>query len=189
MKLDVLPSPDPTKTWYAVGLSFTCTQCGNCCTGAPGYVWISDVEIDRLAEHLGTSRDEVLERYCRRIGGSWSLKEHRTPSGNYDCIFLHETKVPPSKPGEVAQTRRVCEIYEVRPLQCRTWPFWDGNLSSKDAWRRAGHRCPGIDQGGRQFTFEEIEAIRTAPDWPQRPPTSAAPPAQRKRPAPSTKKR
>jgi hypothetical protein len=45
MKLDVL------ETWYADGLQFTCSQCGNCCTGGPGYVWMSKEEIVRLAEY------------------------------------------------------------------------------------------------------------------------------------------
>ena len=44
--------------WYKDGLAFTCTQCGNCCTGGPGYVWLSDAEIDRFASmveaHTGT---------------------------------------------------------------------------------------------------------------------------------------
>ena len=43
-----------------------CTQCGNCCTGGPGYVWISDGEIDRLAKHFHLSRQEAIERFCRR---------------------------------------------------------------------------------------------------------------------------
>jgi hypothetical protein len=57
MKLDVIPPKEP---WYADGLSFTCTCCGNCCTGGPGFVWMDDQEIDRLAEHLRLSRDETF---------------------------------------------------------------------------------------------------------------------------------
>src|SRR2546423_12964733 len=93
MRLDVLSNDAKSKPWYAEGLNFTCSQCGNCCTGAPGYVWVSDVEIDRLAAHLKLSVDETIERYGRRIGGRVSLKERRTPQGQYDCIFLQEVKV------------------------------------------------------------------------------------------------
>ena len=31
----------PSDAWYAEeGLAFECTGCGDCCTGAPGYVWV-----------------------------------------------------------------------------------------------------------------------------------------------------
>src|SRR2546429_9965234 len=123
MSLPVIPAPPP---WYAGGLSFTCTCCGNCCTGAPGFVWISEEEVDRLAEHLKLSRDQTLERYCRKIGSRISLKERRTPQGNYDCIFLVELPPEKEKEGQVAHSRRVCGIYAVRPLQSRTWPIWWG---------------------------------------------------------------
>ena len=33
------------QPWYKDGLGFQCTQCGDCCTGAPGYVWINAAEI------------------------------------------------------------------------------------------------------------------------------------------------
>src|SRR5947208_14519862 len=88
MKLDVISEPEP---WYADGLSFTCTQCGNCCTGGPGFVWISDEEVGRLAEFLKLTRRQVLDKYCRRIDKRLSLNERLMPNGNYDCVFLTET--------------------------------------------------------------------------------------------------
>src|SRR5690242_13583980 len=122
MKLNVLESATQ-KPWYADGLTFTCTQCGNCCTGGPGFVWISSVEIDRLAEHLKLPRKTVLEKYCRKIGNRISLKEFRSAAGLYDCVFLKEIPVQTKDKSKVKQTRRICEIYPVRPLQCRTFPF------------------------------------------------------------------
>jgi hypothetical protein len=148
------------RAWFAEGLNFTCTQCGNCCTGGPGYVWISEEEIARLAEHLKMTVSEVVKKYCRKISGKFSLKERKNLRGEYDCIFLaHE--------GD----RRGCTVYEVRPLQCRTWPFWDGNLISQNSWNRAGQTCPGLNKG-RKFTQQQIEALRDAEDWPDRPPSS-----------------
>src|SRR4051812_1614524 len=130
MKLKVLePAAADQKPWYDAGLTFTCTQCGNCCTGGPGDVWISEVEIKRLAEHLRLPRKTVLERYCRKIGNKISLKESRSPAGLYDCVFLKEIPVETKDKTKVVQTRRICEIYPVRPLQCRTFPFWDGILA------------------------------------------------------------
>ncbi len=159
------------RAWYAEGLSFTCTQCGNCCTGGPGYVWISSVEIDRLAEFLELTRREVIELHCRRLGARYSLNEHRNSQGNYDCTFLKEIPVKSADGSQVLHTRRVCTIYPVRPLQCRTWPFWDGNLASQDNWNRAAQRCPGINRGNR-YTRERIEMLRDAKDWPERSPGS-----------------
>ena len=164
MKLDVIE--DVEKPWYAEGLKFKCTQCGNCCTGGPGYVWISDVEVDRLAEFLHVSRQEVIKWYCRRIGNQYSLKEKRNSQGNYDCVFLQEEQLPPSGGESVKHTRRTCAIYTVRPLQCRTWPFWEGNLATAGNWRRAGERCPGMDRG-KQYSREQIEDLRDAQDWPK----------------------
>lgn len=171
MRLQVLPEKEP---WYADGLKFTCTQCGNCCTGAPGYVWISEVEIGRLAEHLHLSRDEVISRYCRIIGDRISLSERRSASGNYDCIFLHEqpAAIDPQHPDRIPLPKRTCSIYAVRPLQCRTWPFWDGLLASRENWDRAGQRCPGINRG-KHYPLQRIAELRDAKDWPKSPPGSS----------------
>src|SRR4051812_21856933 len=169
MKLDVISSTD--SVWYANGLQFTCQQCGNCCTGGPGYVWISDEELTRLATHLKLSPAQVVERYCRRVNGRLSLKEIRTASGNYDCIFLTEVKPAVGNGDRVVQPKRGCSIYPVRPLQCRTWPFWNGNLMTKGSWQRAAKGCHGMNLG-RKFTLEEISKLRDAEDWPENPPTS-----------------
>ena len=176
MKLEVLDSSEP---WYADGLKFTCTQCGNCCTGGPGFVWISMEEVGRLAEFLKITSGQVLSKYCRKIGGRISLKERRMPNGNYDCIFLQEIESPrPTRsrelaPGEaVPHKRRGCAIYPVRPLQCRTWPFWDTNLLDRRMWEMASKKCPGMGRGSRKFSREQIETLRDARDWPDNPPTS-----------------
>jgi hypothetical protein len=180
MKLDVLPTDDAEQPWYAEGLNFTCSQCGNCCTGGPGYVWISREEIVRLAEFLKITPQESVEKYCRKEGGRFSLTEFRNEAGNYDCVFLKEEKVRVPAPGgaageTVVQTRRRCTVYEVRPLQCRTWPFWPENLWSKKTWDHAAKRCHGMNAGRRHFTLDQIAALRDAKDWPQNPPTSAKP--------------
>jgi uncharacterized protein len=165
MKLDVL---DP---WYSQGLSFQCTQCGNCCTGGPGFVWVSDVEVTRLAEHLKLPELDVLKKYCRKLGDRISLKE-RLNNGLHDCVFLAEVPATQVENGQtVTHSRRVCTIYPVRPLQCRTWPFWNGLLASPENWNAASDRCPGINRG-KPYSKERIEALRDAEDWPEEPPSS-----------------
>lgn len=138
--------------WYTCGLHFECTGCGNCCAGPEeGYIWISKPEIEFLAEHLGTSVEAVRQRYLKRYGLRCSIIEDGKTN---DCIFLTGLK----------NGGRGCAVYPVRPNQCRTWPFWDSNLSSPDAWNWAAMRCPGINRG-RLYALEEIEAIRKQRSW------------------------
>ncbi len=165
-KLNVLNQSD--QPWFKDGLSFTCTQCGNCCTGGPGYVWVSDEEVDRLAEHFGLSREETIRKHVRMIQGRMSLKEKRDQRGEYPCVFLTD----------LGDGKRGCAIYKVRPLQCRTWPFWDGNLDTPGGWKRAGKTCPGLNTG-RHFSLEQIIALRDAEDWPDRTVTPTSPNGQK----------
>jgi len=116
--------------WYHPGLCFQCTQCGNCCTGESGAVWVSDEEIARIAEHLGCSVGEIRLMHTRLIGNRTSLAEY----ANGDCTFFD----PQS---------RTCRIYPVRPRQCRSWPFWRSHLTSRHNWEQIQKKCPGAGQG------------------------------------------
>jgi uncharacterized protein len=173
MKLDIIQSPPDTKPWFADGLQFTCSQCGNCCSGPPGYVWITEEEIAKLAQFLKISRKKLLEKYCRKIGSQFSLKESRHPQhGGYDCVFVKEIPAERSDASQqVTHARRICSIYSVRPLQCRTWPFWEGNLASPKAWALAAKKCHGMNRG-KTFDRKKIEQLRDAKEWLKNPPTS-----------------
>ncbi|MGD2110655.1 MAG: YkgJ family cysteine cluster protein [Phycisphaerae bacterium] len=139
----------PKPKWYQAGLSFECTQCGNCCSGAPGYVWATKEEIRRISEFLGRTDGWLDAEHLRRVGFRYSLTEKR----NGDCIFLKR---------EGGKT--MCSIYPVRPLQCRTWPFWNHNLRSPDAWNEAHTTCPGMNRG-EHHDLVQIETIRTKKKW------------------------
>jgi len=119
----------PDQPWYKDGLPFTCSQCGDCCTGAPGFVWVNKAEIAALAERTQLAVDEFERRYVRRVGVRKSLVEF--PNG--DCVFL--------------DGNRKCTVYEARPRQCRTWPFWESNIRTPEAWQRTCEVCPGSGQG------------------------------------------
>jgi len=41
----------------------------------------------------------------------------------------------------------LCSVYEARPLQCRTFPFWPELLETEARWRRLARFCPGIGRG------------------------------------------
>lgn len=119
------------------GLRFSCTMCGNCCTGPSGYVLFDEREGRAMAAKLGVGYGEFLEKYTHETSLGRSLNEKRSDYG-LDCVFLDRESVV---------GKAVCGLYEARPMQCRTWPFWPGNLKSRDAWARAGRTCPGIDHG------------------------------------------
>ena len=146
------PAIDPS-VWYARGLRFECSQCGNCCSGAPGYVWVTVDDMHRIAAHLRMEFNEFTRTHVRRIGDKYSLTE----KFNYDCTFL--TRDGAGKSG--------CSIYGVRPMQCRTWPFWKGNLESPANWKKASARCPGMcDADAPRYELEHIEKCRQHPESP-----------------------
>jgi Fe-S-cluster containining protein len=128
------------KPWYKDGLRFQCTGCGDCCTGAPGFVWVNKEEIAALAAKLHLDEDEFESRYVREIGVRKSLVEYK----NGDCVFFD------------AGTRK-CKVYEARPRQCRTWPFWDSNVRTPEAWAQTCQVCPGSGTG-RLYQLGQIEA-------------------------------
>ncbi|MEW6549171.1 MAG: YkgJ family cysteine cluster protein [Spirochaetota bacterium] len=114
------------------GLRFSCVQCGGCCTGSPGYVWLSEEDIQRLADAFALSREVFIQTYCIAVdigeGRAVSLSEKE----GFDCILLVEGR---------------CSAYEARPVQCRTYPFWEEIVSSETSWREEAKHCPGIGKG------------------------------------------
>ncbi len=130
------------QPWYAEGLRFECTQCGACCSGEPGYVWVSDDEIDALAAEMGLETVAFERKFVRQVGHDKSLIEY--PDG--DCILLDPVT-------------RNCTAYQARPIQCRTWPFWDSNLAKRKDWKETCEVCPGAGSG-RLYALEEIEVTR-----------------------------
>jgi Fe-S-cluster containining protein len=130
-------SPEP---WYADGLKFTCSGCGDCCTGAPGYVWVNQEEIGQLAQLIELTPDEFQDQYTRKVGIRRSLKEF----ANGDCVFFDNES-------------RKCEVYSARPRQCKTWPFWDSNLRTPETWEQTCATCPGSGTG----KLHQLVAIET----------------------------
>jgi uncharacterized protein len=118
------------EPWFKNGLRFECTQCGDCCTGAPGYVWVNGEEIAALAAERKLSVAEFERRYVRQVGIRKSLIEF----ANGDCVFFDSRA-------------RKCTVYDARPRQCRTWPFWKSNVASKEDWKHTCQVCPGSGKG------------------------------------------
>lgn len=137
------PETATQAPWYAEGLCFTCTQCGNCCGGAPGYVFVNQAEVAAIADFVHMTFEDFMRRHVRRCGRALGLLE--LPNG--DCEFLEH----------IGEGKTRCRIHPVRPVQCGTWPFWKSNLETPEDWKQAGKGCPGIDKG-RHHPLPVIQA-------------------------------
>lgn len=124
--------------WFKEGLRFQCTGCGKCCTGSPGYVFLSLQDLERLAAHFGLSAEDFAQKYTRLVDGQYALIDRPE---SFDCIFLQEKK---------------CTVYEARPVQCKTFPWWIQNLKDKSDWKEAQAHCEGISEEAPLVSAIEI---------------------------------
>ncbi|MEJ2053584.1 MAG: YkgJ family cysteine cluster protein [Calditrichaceae bacterium] len=127
------------KRFYKyMDIRFECqADCANCCKLSNGFVFLSDIEAIKIADSLGMPQNEFLQYFTRIIDDQLCLVDGENDS----CVFLENNR---------------CTIYEGRPKQCRTYPFWPENLKSVTRWQIIGEECPGIGNG-RKYTREEIE--------------------------------
>jgi len=106
-----------------------CTGCeGNCCIGESGYIWINQEEIKKLSALLDITIDEIKNRYLNKIDYKFSIKERKLSETNFACAFFDTTL-------------KQCSIYEARPSQCRTFPFWDYFKKNE---KEVYEECPAI---------------------------------------------
>lgn len=125
-------------------LYFECTRCGDCCIGVEDeHVFLRAGEVRRLADAMGVTRATFRRAWTTRADDDLVLRKR--PDGT--CILL--------------SAERACMAYEARPVQCRTYPFWDGILKTAGAWRREATRCEGIGRGAR-VAVEEVESALRA---------------------------
>ncbi|CCB86694.1 uncharacterized protein jhp_0259 [Parachlamydia acanthamoebae UV-7] len=126
--------------WYKEGLKFKCTGCGQCCTGAPGYVWVTIQEMEEMAQVLNISLAQFKRTYIRQRDNRYALIEKKNE--NNACIFLKNNR---------------CQVYTARPSQCRTYPWWKENLNTKESWALAAEQCEGISDDAPRIPFDEIQ--------------------------------
>jgi Fe-S-cluster containining protein len=106
-----------------------CGTCGGaCCTGESGYIWVKQAEMESMADFLELDFADFAKIYIRKVGHRYSLREKRRMENDYACIFFDEK-------------RECCAIYPVRPVQCRTFPFWEQFRKNEKEVRK---ECPGI---------------------------------------------
>jgi Fe-S-cluster containining protein len=98
--------------------AFKCTGCGECCRWS-GSVLLTESDIAQMAGHLELSEQEFIDRHTRLAPNRIQLALLDNTDGN--CSFLNGDR---------------CSVYEVRPEQCRTFPF---------AWS-VPQGCPPLDK-------------------------------------------
>jgi len=130
----------PREPWWSQGVRFECQGTGRCCVsrGAQGYVYLTLADRRRLARHFGISTLAFTRRHCAKTDGHFHLKDTEGP-----CRYLEGTR---------------CGVYEARPTQCRTWPFWPENMGAKTWSRDIAPFCAGVGKG-RLYTAEEIRRL------------------------------
>jgi Fe-S-cluster containining protein len=127
------------RLWYADGLRFACQpDCGKCCTrhGTYDYVYLEDDDVERLAAHFDMPVGKFRARWTKKDDGHTILKMDGPA-----CPFLDGAR---------------CTVYEARPGQCGSFPFWPENLESRANWDDLASFCPGVGQGD----FVPLETIR-----------------------------
>lgn len=117
------------KDGYKYGFSpDACSSCqGRCCTGESGYIYVTKVEIESIAKLLGLDVKDVVSKYLFKKGYKYSIKEIKY-NDSYECLFYDRES-------------NGCRIYEARPSQCKTFPFWDYYKTRVEELKL---ECPGV---------------------------------------------
>lgn len=109
-------------------LRFACQPgCSNCCD-QEGYVYLAESDVPRIAKFLGMPRAKFEKQYIYRT-------RHR-----------RRFRKPPDKQCPFLDNKR-CSIHPVKPVQCRTFPFWPELVEDREEWNLTGSMCPGIGKG------------------------------------------
>eukprot|EP00976_Prorocentrum_cordatum_P046652 942764-Prorocentrum_minimum.AAC.2 len=152
---------DPLETlWFKNGASFSCTECGRCavadlcCKGRNKAVYVNGREVDELAASLGIPTEvfNTAFRLCIRLRlhpahhpvTCWPL------CGAFVQLYLREVQgraalvQNDSKDACVFLENNRCGVYQARPTQCRTYPFWRENVLTAHDWETEATACEGI---------------------------------------------
>ena len=106
----------------------TCSTCnGRCCTGESGYIYVTQDEIFKIADLLDLKTHDFVREYLFKVNYKYSIKERKFGE-SYECVFYDRES-------------NGCEIYEARPLQCKTFPFWEYYKTRVEELKL---ECPGI---------------------------------------------
>lgn len=127
------------NNWWEKGIQFECQGSGKCCVthDGYGYVYMTKEDRIRMAKELGLPTGEFTKKYCEKEDGIFHLIDGKDGK----CQFLEGKR---------------CGIYEGRPTQCRTWPFWPEVMNPKTWKKEVASFCPGVGKG-RVWSSKEIK--------------------------------
>jgi hypothetical protein len=100
--------------------------CTKCCD-QQGFVYLTEDDITRMAAFLNMPARDFESQFVFRTK---KLRRLRVPR-HAQCSFLQDGK---------------CSVHEVKPVQCRAFPYWPELLNTR-AWKKAAKWCPGIGKG------------------------------------------
>lgn len=88
------------------------------------------------------SDEEFFLEYCEIVDLQLAQRVSLVAEEDGACVFLGDEG---------------CDVYEHRPLQCRTYPFWATNLMDQRSWDEGTADCPGA-KASKLWSREQIEA-------------------------------
>jgi len=109
LKSDRLDQKEFSTIVKEVTEKIDCTTCGNCCRVLK--TTLDQEDIDRIAQHLHMSVEDFIEEYVtKNAEGIYEVK-------HVPCSFL--------------QNDNTCQIYEVRPEECKGYPYLDKDVTTR----------------------------------------------------------
>ena len=141
------PLNEEKAPWFKDGLQFQCQQSGKCCVshGEYGFVYLTESDRKNIAKKLGMKTKDFVKKYCAQTEGVWHIVDDGAA-----CTFLKNNR---------------CTVYEARPMQCRTWPFWPETMSPK-AWKQDVVKfCPGVGKGPLRTAAEITTTLANQTAW------------------------
>lgn len=121
---------------------FSCNRCNRCCR-CSGTVYFSREDLENITTFLRLGRSEktfLKKRLFRDFqNGYYAYNSSKA------CYFLDEDQG--------------CRIYPVRPLQCRTYPFWPSNFETGADYRALKKECEGVGHS-RGESYSLLQTLR-----------------------------
>ncbi|MBW7857467.1 MAG: YkgJ family cysteine cluster protein [Leptonema sp. (in: Bacteria)] len=125
---------------------WTCTACGQCCRG-PGAVYFTENDLVNIRQYLN------LDKPSKTNQEKWNRILKKLVQKKQNNFFVHQTDDACMFLGKDNK----CTIYEVRPLQCRTFPFWTSNFEGKESYQALKALSPGVRNGrGQPFSNQDV---------------------------------